>query len=171
MLERSIFLELNQQYGPFELDAAADELGNNAQCNDWCSKTRSFMDIDCAGKRVWCNPPFQYADKFIEHYLKCKAKQPSRTAGCFMLPWRPQATWWPLLEGMQCVRTWEPGVQLFTMPALKPGGDRRRLRPCHMKIAVWFDPPAREHPPSDRECDQPAQPTAQGVDNLEQTGL
>jgi len=110
-------------------------------------------------------------DKFIEHYLKCKAKQPSRTAGCFVLPWRPQATWWPLLEGMQCVRTWEPGVQLFTMPALKPGGDRRRLRPCHMKIAVWFDPPAREHPPSDRECDQPAQPTAQGVDNLEQTGL
>ena len=66
MLERLVFEELDDEFGPFDFDGAANEDGGNAQCADFCYKgERDFMSEDIRGKAVYLNSPFKSAKKFL----------------------------------------------------------------------------------------------------------
>lgn len=142
MLDPILFDEIDRRYGPFDLDGAAAESGQNSQLPVWCSRAaRSFLDEDVAGKNVWVNPPFRDARKFLEHYLTCKEMQPESTSACFVLPLAKDANWWSLTKGMQVVKHWKRGTQLFTLPSLGDATDRRTVRPCHFDVVVFRDEP------------------------------
>ena len=61
------FQRLNETYGPFTLDAAANPDGSNAQLDNYCSKDRSFLKEDLSGHTVWANFPFQRLWTFLKH--------------------------------------------------------------------------------------------------------
>ena len=140
-LEQELYYDLDDEYGPFDLDAAADTKGNNAFCTDFRSKDNDFCESDVRGRAIWCNPPFKSAGKFIAHYLEQKQQEPYTTSACFVLPVRPDAPWWSLLKNMKRVRMWKAGTQLFTMPPKQPGEPRRRKEPCPFDVAVFYDGP------------------------------
>lgn len=139
-LEQDLFADIDRQYGPFDLDAAADPEGQNSFCQDFCSKQDSFLDRDVSGMNVWMNPPFNNMQAFLEHYLACKSRSPSNTSACIVVPVNPKAEWWPLLSQMTQIRVWKEGTQLFTLPGWKVGQPRRIMRPCHFPVAVFHDP-------------------------------
>jgi len=74
MLKREIFQELEQEYGPFDLDGAACVEGTNAQLPVFCSPAQPFEALDLAGKSVYVNPPFSCIPAFLDHYLQCKGR-------------------------------------------------------------------------------------------------
>ena len=128
MFDRKRYHDLNLEYGPFTLDAAANANGDNAQCKQYCSKARSFLDQDCKGQTIWMNPPFDRIEEFLGHYLKQKEADPS-IAGMFVLPQWESATWWSKVRDWARVKRYQQGSDLFTAPAVGKTGERRRLGP------------------------------------------
>ena len=52
MFDRKRFHELDEEFGPFTMDSAANPSGDNAQCKQFCSSEKSFMDHDCTGQTI-----------------------------------------------------------------------------------------------------------------------
>ncbi len=148
MFDRRLFLQLNQAYGPFTLDACCDVQGSNAQVPNICCKkpNRSFLDTRVAGHNVWLNPPFDTASTFVKHYLAEKAKDPTHTSAMLVLPFWPYASWWKLLSGMQHVVTYAAGSYLFTAPGPLSNGARRNVGPTRWPVVILWDAPALEAP-------------------------
>ena len=137
------FDRLNRKYGPCTLDAAADELGNNALCSRYCSPANSFLQYNCSDEVVWGNFPYARLEEFLRHYADVKRVAP-RTSGLFVVPkWR-RRPWWKLVERMQLVKEYPRGAQLFTSPA-KPGVRERTVcGPIEWPVMVYYDPPSEE---------------------------
>jgi hypothetical protein len=58
-VEQAIFEELNLAYGPFTLDACADEEGRNAFVTRYCSLRKPLQEVELKdGDKVWMNPPY-----------------------------------------------------------------------------------------------------------------
>jgi len=131
------FGSLDEEFGPHSLDGAAAVDGNNAQCPRFCSKEDSFCLQDLKGERLWLNAPFKEMKRFLEHYWQQKKLHSGNVSGTFVVPYRPQASWWPLVEQMTLVRTWPAGTQLFSMPDGK--GGRKSCEPCHFEVHVYHD--------------------------------
>jgi hypothetical protein len=86
-LKRTEFRHLEELTGkPFTWDAAADDTGTNAQCQQFSSPSRPFEKQDIAGQHVWMHPPLQRAEEFMSHFYACWQKSPKTTSGCIMLP-------------------------------------------------------------------------------------
>ena len=140
MLEPELFRELFAEIGDFTLDDCADNDGNNAQIPVFCCKENSFLDNDhVTGEKIWLNPHFRRAGAFLHHYLDQKEKAPTTTSCLVILPYKPEATWWPLVQNWQQVRYWREDTQLFTLPGKH--GQQRRLRPCHFPVVALCNPP------------------------------
>jgi hypothetical protein len=139
-LEQHEFEALEREYGPFDLDGAATPRGSNSFCDDWCSKEDDFCSTDVAGRRLWLNAPFRSLRKFLLHYTSCKERAPATTSALIIVPRRPEEPWWKLLEGMEEVRRWPAGTQLFTLPGKSFGDARRRLRACPFEVCAFWDP-------------------------------
>ena len=86
MLHRAHFNKFNAIYGPFTVDAAADNNGYNAQCSHFFCPDRSFLTAPVAGEKVWCNPPIAVAADFLTHYFQCKSQAPYTTSAVFIPP-------------------------------------------------------------------------------------
>lgn len=76
MFDRTLFHELEQEYGPFTLDEAANVNGDNAQCRRFCSKDDSFIGrkVSLKGETIWANFPYESAGDFLEHYFAEKER-------------------------------------------------------------------------------------------------
>ena len=146
MLVRELYEELDSVYGPFSLDGAASADGRNAQHVSYCCRQwRSFFHERLQHHRLWCNPPFRSARRFIEHYLECKKDAPETTAAMFILPADRCALGgdlYPLVREWRTVRFWSAGEQLFTLPSREWEGERRLLKPCHFDVVALWDAPA-----------------------------
>ena len=136
MLQTDLFLDLHAEFGPFTLDGASDAEGTNSHLPRWCSKSESFLERDLAGERVWLNPPFRQAGTFLAHYLEQKELYPD-LEGMFVLPYKPEASWWHLLKGMKEVRHFSAGTQLFTKPDGR--GGRKQMHECPFDVVVYYD--------------------------------
>ena len=145
MFDRAKFHELDQEYGPFTLDGAANANGDNSQCKRFCSKEKSFMDQDLTGETVWANFPYERADDFLDHYFKQKAKDPSLGA-MFVLPQWESTPWWSKVSRLQRVRQYPRGTDLFTAPT-GTKGERESLGPTQWAVIVFYDPPAAHSSP------------------------
>lgn len=141
-LHEDLFHRLSDRYGPFDIDGAARADGSNAHVDEYCWREgRSFYKEYLAGRRVYCNPPWRAAGKFLRHYQEQSRLAPAATSGLFILPYRPDAKWWPLVQDMDMeeVERWEPGALLFTVPV--PGGGRKPAGPCPHTVVAMYAPP------------------------------
>ncbi len=88
-----------------------------------------------AGQHLWLQPPASHIASIVSSYLQSKQQAPSQTSACVLVPrWR-RASWRRLLHGMQLVRTYSKGQQVFTDGA---AGVRALPWDCE----VWYDRPA-----------------------------
>ena len=140
MYRRDLFMELDKQYGPFTLDAAASEDGDNAQCKRFCSKSASFLDQTLRGEKIWANFPYGEANKFLMHYLKQKEQDPT-ISGMFVLPEWQGAPHFANAQAMEHVKRHEQGERIFTAPPLTKGEERRDVGPTPWPVNVYWDPP------------------------------
>jgi len=51
----------------FDIDACANDNGDNALVPNFCSPSSSFLLHNCACQHVWCNPPFAQAEAFLQN--------------------------------------------------------------------------------------------------------
>ena len=124
MLHRAHFNKFNAIYGPFTVDAAADNNGYNAQCSHFFCPDRSFLTAPVAGEKVWCNPPIAVAADFLTHYFQCKSQAPYTTSAVFILPIWPAAPWTALLSDLTLVHRFPHNSKLFSKPD-SPGSPTR----------------------------------------------
>jgi hypothetical protein len=151
MLERDVFNSLNAEYGPFTVDACADVNGFNAQvATKYFNTASSFLlatPLQLSGENVWCNPPFDDAAAFVEHYLYCKSKSTVPASAVFILPKWSNPPWALLTSHMDIVAEFPAHTQLFTRPE-KPGSLKRvRVGPTPWPIQVYYDSAANQVPP------------------------
>ena len=126
---------------PFDLDACCNDDGSNSHVPDsFCSPSNSFLQHNCAGKHVWCNPPFKRALSFILHYFSCKASDPAHTSAVFVLPKWTNAPWWPLVRHMQVLQEYGAGYHLFDSPA---ANGRQSMPGTPWPVVILYDPPQR----------------------------
>jgi hypothetical protein len=140
---RSEFLTLNRQYGPFQIDACADAAGLNAHCTTFFSPANSFLTANVAGKAIWLHPPRSQARAFIMHYSAAKSAEPT-TSGMFILPEQPSAKWWPLVAGFVLIKRYPAGTHLFSVPSAVPGQLNHQVGPITKPVVVLYDPPVHK---------------------------
>ena len=139
-LDRSEFLSLSRQYGPFQIDACADATGLNAHCTAFFSTANSFLSADVAGKAIWLHPPRSNAKAFINHYAAAKSAD-ATTSGMFILPEQPSAKWWPLVQGFVLIKRYPVGTHMFFVPSAVPGQPNHPTGPITTPVVVLYDPP------------------------------
>ena len=146
-LDRPVFLRFNDDYGPFTCDAACDDEGRNAQVSTkFFCPARTFLEADVSGDCVWMFPPFSRATEFIQHYLRCKQRDPS-TSAVILLPKWANAAWAPMVSGMKLVREFPARTPLFTRPGPEPSGPRQRVGPTPWPFLIFWDPPGKPETP------------------------
>lgn len=116
LLHRRIFSDLQRLAGPFTVDACADPLGFNAQCQAFWSRIDSCITHDWARRKVYCNPPFGMIEQILRHFWTCYWTAPSESAATFVLPVWTANNWWKLLAGAVVLGSYGPGASLFTRP-------------------------------------------------------
>jgi hypothetical protein len=137
MFDRREFLKLSTQYGPFTLDAAADDNGYNAQCKEFCSPRNSFFDYNVKGHTIWMNPPFNQATKFLQHLLD---HSDSSTSAVIVLPTWRHAPWQHLLSHFTALPNshYSRGqTTLFTRPVNPGGAARETVGPIPWDVQVY----------------------------------
>ena len=123
----------------FTWDAACNVSGDNALCRNFSSPANSFLSTDVSGQHVWINPPFTMISAFLQHYKRCKQRDPTRTSACILLP-KWNGDWVKELAGMQMIKEFGIGSVLFSAPALH--GSRRTMPGIPWPVQIWYDPPA-----------------------------
>ena len=149
MLHRAHFNKFNAIYGPFTVDAAADNNGYNAQCSHFFCPDRSFLTAPVAGEKVWCNPPIVVAADFLTHYFQCKSQAPYTTSAVFILPIWPAAPWTALLSDLTLVHRFPHNSKLFSKPDSPGSPTRMQVGPTPWPIGVYYDPPIPQLSPID----------------------
>ena len=81
-----LFTKLNDEFH-FTVDAAADD-NNHLLPRYWTEETDGLAQ-DWSGERVFCNPPFGLAAKFVE-----KATRREACVSVLILPANIQNNWW-----------------------------------------------------------------------------
>ena len=157
MLCHKYFERIQLMTRPFTLDACANSNGDNALCPHYCSPDNSFLNYDCSGHHVWCNPPYSshLVRQMIIHYKNCKARSPYTTSACFMLPSHAQNNLHNLLNGMTLLLVFPKFTQIVTVP--RGDGTRMFLAPgLPFDLHVYYDPPKLQ-PSSSRHPEEPHQ--------------
>ncbi|KAK3234787.1 hypothetical protein CYMTET_54969 [Cymbomonas tetramitiformis] len=134
-----LFAEMDEEFGPFTLDACVASSRANAFC------VRSWSAEDDARKQrfdglnTWANLPFSVMYEILLNFLKCKRRQQMGTGGCFLVPvWEGDEAY-ELVSGMRevfrPVRKYRAGTMLFTAPALD-GKGRSEWGPTRWDVLV-----------------------------------
>ena len=155
MYRRELFNKLDRQFGPFTLDAAASQSGDNAHCKRFCSESASFLERQLRGEKVWANFPFKGVRQFLQHYLDEKRADPS-LSGIFVLPDWSGASFLESVKmaGMQLVHRHEIGEHIFTAPPRQRGEERRDVGPIPWPVNIFWDPPQPEGLPAEVALDE-----------------
>lgn len=91
---------------PFTRDGFAENAG---ACNPVCLDDACFLPdrpyecTDQRGHHTWLNPPISCLRLALQHHLACKARAPTSTSMCILVPFWRQANFWPLLMGVKCI--------------------------------------------------------------------
>lgn len=128
-----VFEELNERYGPFDLDAAANF--HNRKCQFWLGPssmisenalTAAWKGFSLGLNRVWMNPPYSNPYPFV-----AKAWEQAHIGNCMvtmLLPSTTEVGWWKgfVYDGDR--RRFRPGVEVEFWPNrirhIRPDGTR-----------------------------------------------
>ena len=138
MFDPDLFSSYILMYGPFEVDACADDEGRNAQCKRFWSPSDSYNCHSWAGQKVWCNPPFQEIAEVLDNAVASYYEDVEKTLVMLVLPDWPDARWWPHVTASElchCVGHYPAGTQLFTAPPTGKGG-RRVMTPTKWGVCM-----------------------------------
>ena len=97
--DQAVFDDLDQMFGPFNLDAAATK--ENAKCSHFftvedSALLRPWVTVDGMLANVWCNPPYSDCDGFVGKAIAERERGVSTT---MLLPSRTDTSWFhQLLE-------------------------------------------------------------------------
>ncbi|KAK3245033.1 hypothetical protein CYMTET_45380, partial [Cymbomonas tetramitiformis] len=131
--------ELDQEFGPFTVDACVAESRANAYCYLSWSKAEDARVQKFDGHNAWGNLPFSIIVAIIKNFLKCKRRQQWGTAACFLVPVWPGNEGWELVRSLpevfKVVREWAQGTHLFTAPDLR-GHGRTAWGPTRWPVVV-----------------------------------
>ncbi|KAK3249488.1 hypothetical protein CYMTET_41080 [Cymbomonas tetramitiformis] len=131
--------ELDQEFGPFTVDACVAESRANAYCYLSWSKAEDARVQKFDGHNAWGNLPFSIIVAIIKNFLKCKRRQQWGTAACFLVPVWPGNEGWELVRSLpevfKVVREWAQGTHLFTAPDLR-GHGRTAWGPTKWPVVV-----------------------------------
>ena len=113
---------------PFDVDACADNNGDNAQMRRfWCPRD-SCLQHSWAGLAVYCNPPWRLIDQILSHYLAQQELDMDGTLAVFVLPVWPWAPWYPtVMQHFDIMDYFPAGSQLFTAPSPDPATPSQRV--------------------------------------------
>jgi len=144
MLAQDVFEGVNQQCGPFQLDACVDDLRSNTQCTRSWNKADDASLQDWAGLCVYCNPPFSFILPIIYRFLIGKVAQQLGTSAAFVLPMWVGSPHWDLVvrypADFVIIRRFPASTQLFTSPNVA-GSVRKSCGPTRWPVAiVWVGP-------------------------------
>jgi hypothetical protein len=162
--DRQEYAKLNHKYGPFTVDACADEFGHNAQATRFYSPKDSFLSTTPSSFTdydvIWCNPPFDDPEPFIQHYLDLKARAPHLSMVLCLPQWKGKP-WRTLLQHFKLIRTFPTGSSLFTRP-IQPGlPDREAVGPTRWPLQIWYDSPRALPLSRAAEQDRKPEPTTE----------
>ena len=142
MLNREYFLRYAEEYGPFDLDGACDNDGNNTQvAEDFCCPARPFQDRELKNiRRLWLNAPYDKMEEFLGHYLRQKIRYPQIRA-VFVVPKWTNKPWYKLLRNFKKIDEIPAASHVFTCPGDGEDGGLRRLDvgPTRWNTLVYAD--------------------------------
>lgn len=117
-------------------NSAADR--NPACKGDACYlPDKPYECTDQRGHHGWLNPPIGCITQALQHYSRCKAQEPN-TSICILVPYWRRASYWPLLKGIQILRTYPEGSSIFLHKA--KDGSIHTLQSSWPAV-VFYDPP------------------------------
>ena len=141
MFSPQLFKEVEKSVGAaLTFDSACNDDGSNALCARFASPSRSFLQQDVSGERVWINPPYTHIKEWQQHYSECKLKAPEKTAAVFCVPAWTQVQSLMEKAGYQLLREFAFGEKLFSRPG--PNGVRVPMEGTPWPVQLWYDPPA-----------------------------
>ncbi|KAK3249221.1 hypothetical protein CYMTET_41342 [Cymbomonas tetramitiformis] len=134
-----LFAEMDEEFGPFTLDACVASSRANAFCVRSWSAEDDARKQSFDGLNTWANLPFSVMYEILRNFLKCKRRQQMGTGGCFLVPvWEGDEAY-ELVSGMRevfrPVRKYRAGTMLFTAPALD-GKGRSEWGPTRWDVLV-----------------------------------
>lgn len=114
VVHQDVFDAFIAPHGPFDYDAACQSDGSDALIAHF---TSDFLSTNCAGKRIYANPPYSQLEAFMRHYVTCRDSSPEKTSAVFLLPMFETAPWFSLTAGMRIAHVFPPGSDVFGLPA------------------------------------------------------
>ncbi|KAK3263301.1 hypothetical protein CYMTET_27883, partial [Cymbomonas tetramitiformis] len=86
--------ELDQEFGPFTVDACVAESRANAYRYLSWSRVEDARVQKYDGHNTWGNLPFSIIAAIVKNFLKCKQRQQWGTTACFLVPvWAGNEAW------------------------------------------------------------------------------
>ncbi len=139
-IRKTAFADIEALSGrAFTLDAAANDIGDNAVCAAYCTLSNSFLDAEHTG-HIWINAPYTKLPSFMQHYLHCKQMAPDATSACVLVPGYLLDVLKPLLADMRLLKRFNNGTQLFNAPT--KSGKALAMSGVHWPVYVYTDLPA-----------------------------
>jgi len=140
---------LEQNFGPFDVDACSDELGTNAQCKKSWNAKDDCRKKQWGGLNVYCNGPFSQLLSILMHAVACKRAHPVGTAALFIVPCWPTEDFYKYAMGLpdliKVVHRWPAKSRLFTAPVPAPlGGGRLYAGPTRWPVVALYISPGTE---------------------------
>ena len=132
----SEFDALHSTFG-FTLEACCDPKGLNGHANlPFCSEVDSFLDRNVTGQRIFLNPPWKYAMKFVHHVRQCHAQDPTNTMAIVVLPN------WPcfsnITKDLALYQEIPARQSVFTKSPSIDGSVREPVSPVPWTIRYWL---------------------------------
>ena len=118
-----------------DVDACCNQSGGNSLLPHFWSD--AFNQV-WTGLNVWCNPPFHRIKEFLFKFLQERdgGMDPDSTTATFVVPYCPDASWWPiLLANFDVVHTYPAGTKLFTGPHPTTLTARKDWGPT--RVPIW----------------------------------
>ena len=134
-----LFAHYDVRYGPFQIDATADNDGSNALCTQWWCPDDSCHNHSWASLKIWCNPPYNDISSILYKAMAGYRVDPEHTSTLLALPDWPDAHWWPTLTDsglFHCVGYYPSGSNLFTAAPRGPQGQRRDMGPIRWGVVM-----------------------------------
>jgi hypothetical protein len=126
MLEKTIFKDIEEQFGPFDFDACCDQEGRNSQLPHFWTPQQDCLKQYWTHKNIYCNPPFSRIDEIVSHCLECFEASPHTTSAVLILPCWPDAPWFSKIsQKFHVVKEYPIGSEIAIDIGCSPLGPER----------------------------------------------
>ena len=141
-----------------------DKGGNNHAGLPFYCPSRSILDADLAGERVFMNPPWRQAAAFVKHLKTCYARDPDNTMAVIVLPDFPGFE--SITKGLTLYKAHPAKTQLFTWSPTDDGTVRKTLKAAPFGVGYWLlgAAPTASSTPSDAAGASPVEDTVAEAD-------